>query len=217
MYKAVFALLVLAAPVLVNAQGNRAGTWEWSFAGIYQDSSSDSGAGGSSLSVDSDWGLGFGFNYNFSNRFALGADLEWLSPDYTAVLISDEVPQQTETIRHNLSQFNGRIKGTWNMMDGPFTPYLEAGIGWTYIDSNVADGPPQTGCWWHPWWGYICSNFWNTYDSTEFSYGGALGLRYIFRGGSFLKLSVNYYELDTGGDRSKPTLNAARLEFGWTF
>ena len=217
MYKAVFTLLVLAAPALVNAQGNRAGSWEWSFAGIYQDSSSSDGSGGSSLSVDSELGLGFGFNYNFNNRFALGADLEWLKPDYTAVIVLDEVPPQTETIRHELSQFNGRIKGTWNMMEGPLTPYLEAGIGWTYVDSNVADGPPQTGCWWHPWWGYICSNFWDTYDSTEFSYGGALGLRYILRGGTMVKLSVNHYELDTGGDRTNPTLNAARLEFGWTF
>lgn len=217
MYKAVFIILVMATPALANAQLNRAGDWEWSIAAIYQDSSSNGGAGGSSLSVDSELGIGFGFNYNFNNRFALGADLEWIKPDYTAVVVSDEVPPQTETIRHSLSQFNGRIKGTWNMMEGPITPYLEAGIGWTYVDSNVADGPPQTGCWWHPWWGYICSNFWNTFDTTEFSYGGALGLRYIMRGGMMLKLSVNHYELDTSGDRAKPTLNAARLELGWTF
>jgi hypothetical protein len=32
-----------------------------------------------------------------------------------------------------------------------------------------------------------------------------------------LKLSYNNYELDTSGDRANPTLNAARLEVGWTF
>ena len=217
MYKAVLAVLILTVPALASAQGDRAGTWEWSFAGLYQDSNSSGGNGGSSLSVDSQFGLGFGVNYNFSNRFALGADLEWLRPDYTAVIVSDETPPQSETIRHELSQFNGRIKGTWNIMEGPLTPYVEAGIGWTYVDSNVADGPPSTGCWWHPWWGYICSSFWSTYDTTEFSYGGALGLRYIMRGGTMLKLSINHYELDTGGDRANPTLNAARLEFGWSF
>lgn len=132
MHKAVFLLLLMVAPALANAQGNRAGDWEWSIAAIYQDSSSNNGAGGSSLSVDNELGIGVGFNYNFNNRFALGADLEWIKPDYTAVIVSDEVPPQTETIRHNLSQFNGRIKGTWNMMDGPLTPYLEAGIGWTF-------------------------------------------------------------------------------------
>jgi len=213
----VIGLLLLAAPGISFAQSNRAGTWEWSVIGIYQDSSSSGGAGGSSLAVDSDWGLGFGFNYNLNNRFAVGADLEWVSPDYTAILVSDEVPPQLETVRHSLSQFNGRIKGTWNIMDGPFTPYLEGGIGWTYIDSNVADGPPSTGCWWHPWWGPICSSFWNTFDTTEFSYGGAIGLRYIMRGGTMLKFSVNHYELDTGGDRANPTLNAARLEVAWSF
>jgi hypothetical protein len=49
------------------------------------------------------------------------------------------------------------------------------------------------------------------------SSGAALGLRYIMRGGMMLKLSVNHYELDTSGDGGKPTLNAARLELGWTF
>jgi opacity protein-like surface antigen len=217
MHKALLTLLVLAAPALANAQGNRAGDWEWSFAAIYQDSNNSGGSGGSSLSVDSDWGLGVGFNYNFNNRFALGVDLEWLTPDYTAVIVEDVNPPRSQTIRHELSQLNGRIKGTWNIMEGPFTPYVEVGIGWTYLDSNVADGPPSTGCWWHPWWDYICSSFWSTYDTTEFSYGGALGLRYIMRGGMMLKLSYNNYELDTGGDRANPTLNAARLEVGWTF
>ena len=76
MYRAVLALLILTAPALATAQGNRAGDWEWSFAGIYQNSSSENGSGGSSLSVDSDWGLGIGLNYNFNNKFALGVDLD---------------------------------------------------------------------------------------------------------------------------------------------
>ena len=102
-------------------------------------------------------------------------------------------------------------------LEGPLSPFVEAGIGWSYFDSNVADGPPVTGCWWHPWWGYICSNFYSTFSSTEFSYGAALGLRYIMRGGMTLKLSVNQYWLDVGNAGGDPELNAARLEVGWSF
>jgi len=217
MRASLFAVVLATLPGLAFAQGNRAGSWEWSVAAIYQDSASSGADGGSSLKVDGELGLGFGFNYNFTNKLALGADLEWLRPDYSATLISDAVPPQPTTIRHTLSQFNGRIKGTLTFLSGPLSPYAEAGFGWSYFDSNVIDGPPITGCWWHPWWGYICSNYYSTFDTTEFTYGGAIGLRYIMRGGMTLKLSVNHYWVDIGGAGAEPTLDAARLELGWTF
>jgi len=217
MRASLFAVVLAALPGLAFAQGNRAGSWEWSVAAIYQDSASSGADGGSSLKVDGELGLGFGFNYNFTNKLALGADLEWLRPDYSATLISDSVPPQPTTIRHTLSQFNGRIKGTLTFLSGPLSPYAEAGFGWSYFDSNVIDGPPITGCWWHPWWGYICSNYYSTFDTTEFTYGGAIGLRYMMRGGMTLKLSVNHYWVDIGGAGAEPTLDAARFEIGWAF
>lgn len=213
----VIGVLLLAAPGLGFAQGNRAGTWEWSFAGIYQDSAGSGAAGGSSVDVDGQFGLGISFGYHLNNNFMIGADVEWLRPDYTAVLVNDLDPTDVTVINHELSQFNGRIKGTFHFTDGPLTPYVEAGFGWTYIDSNVADGPPITGCWWHPWWGYVCSNYYSTFSSTEFSYGGALGLRYQLVGGTVLKLSVNHYVLDAGSGKPDPELNAARLEIAWGF
>ena len=217
MRRAVLALAVFALPALASAQMDRTGSWEWSVIAIYQDSS-DSGADrGSRLEVDSQLGLGFNIGYNFNNKFSLGADFEWLRPDYRATLVSDEDPTDTTVIDHELTQFNGRLKGTWNITDGPLTPYLELGLGWSGFDSNVVDGPPITGCWWDPWWGYVCSNFYNTFSSTEFTYGGALGLRYTMRGGMFWKLSVNHYVLDVGGSGAEPELNAARLEIGWGF
>jgi opacity protein-like surface antigen len=131
--------------------------------------------------------------------------------------VEDVIPPSTTTVSHRLSQFNGRIIGTFNMMDGPLVPYIDAGFGWTYVDSNVADGPPTTGCWWHPWWGYICSNFWNTYSSTETSYGVGLGLRYEIRGGSFIKGSYNYWKLNSGGASDDFDLGSFRVEYGWNF
>jgi len=211
------AVMLAGLPGLTLAQGNRAGSWEWSVAAIYQDSAFSGAAGGSGLSIDSEIGLGFGFNYNFTDKLALGADLEWIRPDYRATLISDAVPPQSTTIDHTLSQFNGRIKGTLTFLSGPLSPYAEAGLGWTYLDSNVLSGPPITGCWWHPWWGLICDNYYNTFNTTEFTYGGAIGLRYILRGGTTLKLSVNRYWLDVGGAGAEPKLDAARLEVGWAF
>jgi len=207
-------LLVMLLPAVVSAQGFR-NQWEWSFAAIYQDSERTGTVGGSSIDIDRDFGIGFGFNYLVNERFSVGADFEWLSPDYKAVLVDDQgLPS---VIDHKFSQFNGRIKGTFNLLEGPFTPFVEAGFGWTYVDSNVADGPPITGCWWHPYWGYICENYYSTFTETSFSYGGALGLRYQLRGGTIIKLSYNTYEIDGSGQAPDPTLSAARLEFAWGF
>jgi hypothetical protein len=211
-------IIFFALPGIALAQGNRASTWEWSLAALYQASESSGGEGGSSLNVSDDIGFGINFGYNLTNNLTVGVDLDWLSPDYRAVLVDDMVtPNRTTTIDHKFSQFNGRIKGTYSFLDGPFQPFVEAGLGWTYIDSNVADGPPVTGCYWHPWWGYICNNYYSTFSETAFTYGAGLGFRYHFRGGTFVKASYNVWELDGVGNVSDPTVTGARLEFGWGF
>ena len=36
-------------------------------------------------------------------------------------------------------------------------------------------------------------------------------------GNSFINLSYDYWELDTGGSRANPTLDSWRLQYGWRF
>jgi opacity protein-like surface antigen len=219
MKRSILLAAVLLVPSLANAQFySGQPQWDWSIGAVYQLSETSTGSNGSFMNIEDEIGLGISFNYNFNRRFGLGVDLDWLSPDYQVELVSDDDPTQSLSIDHRASQWNGRIKGTLNFVEeGPLVPYAQLGIGWSWFDSNVADGPPQTGCWWHPWWGYICSNFYSTFSSTEFSYGAALGLRYVMRGGMTWKLSVNQYWLDVGSAGGDPELNAARLEIGWSF
>ena len=192
--------------------------WEFAVNGLYQLGESSDGGFGSSFEMDDAFGFGLTLNYNFNRRFSLGGDIEWYRPDYRATLVSDDDPSDTLDVRHTASQFNTRFKGTFNFVEeGPWVPYAQVGIGWSWFDSNVADGPPVTGCWWHPWWGYICQNFYQTYSSTEFSYGAGLGLRYEFAGNSFLNLSYDYWQLDTSGDRAEPVLESWGLQYGWRF
>ena len=214
MRRSLVVMLALVLPSLASAQGYGE-KWEWSVAGIYQDSESTGTVGGSNLEIDDALGLGFSIAYLLNERFSVGADIEWLSPDYVATLIDDT--GETSVIDHELTQFNTRFKGTFNLLEGPLTPYIEAGFGWTYVDSNVADGPPLVGCWWHPWWGYICDGYYSTFSETSFSYGGALGLKYRLRGGTTMKLSYNNYEIDGSGEAPDPTLNAVRFELAWGF
>lgn len=202
-------LALAAAP----AYADRAGRWE-ATAQIIGSSSESSGAEmASGLDVDSDIGFAFGFAYNFNEHLAMGMDFSFLNPDYEATLETDD--GDIVTIDHEMDVFNGHLYGAWNFMQGPFTPYVTAGLGWTYVDSNVSDGLPSTGCWWDPWWGYVCANFYDTYDDTRFSYGAGAGLRYEFGNGMFMKGSYNLMEIDGEGNGADPSFDMWRLEFGW--
>ena len=218
MRKVVIAMLLLAVSVTANAQRDKSRTWEWSIAALYQDSKSMGSENGSSLKVDSELGLGFNVGYNWTDHFSLGVDFDFIRPDYTAILVEDGpvLPTTTE-INHELSQFNARIKGTYNFLAGPFRPFVEAGFGWSYFDSNVADGDPIIGCWWHPYWGYICDGFYDTFDETAFTYGAGLGFKYQFAGDTFLKLSYNVWTLDGVGAAGDENISGARVEYGWNF
>ncbi len=217
-------MTLLLVPAITMAQGynrGKAQSWEFSVGAVYQLGDVADGGNGSSLEVEDELGFGFNIGYNFSDHLNVSADFDFLKPRYSAVIITQPDPPDgtmgSTTIDHKMSQFNGRLKASYYFTDGPFLPYIEAGFGWTYLDSNVASGPPTGVCWWHPWWGPICTSFVDTFSSTEFSYGGALGIRYDLAGGSYIKFSYNLWLLDTGGSRAEPELESYRLEYGWRF
>lgn len=198
----------------VSEPTQRAGKWE-STVGLYlTGSESSDGLNNSSLDIDSGYGLGFSAGYNFTQHLALRFDGAWSRADYDAVL--DTENDGLVNISHELSAFNGQFNGVWNILDGAFTPYLQAGIGWTYLDSNVTDGPPSTGCWWDPFWGYICSNFYSTYSETNFSWNVGAGLRYEFGRGMFARGGWEQTHID-GGSGADPSFDAFRFELGWLF
>ena len=115
-----------------------------------------------------------GFAKNFDRRWAAGIDIVWAEQDYRATV--QPGPGNTSPAR----QVNGQIDwrtirffGTFHFLESNFTPFVTAGLGWTYIDTNIPSGPPETWCWY--WYG--CSTFVPTETSTEFSYNAGLGLR----------------------------------------
>ena len=209
----IFSALLLNG-AFANAETARGGKWEGTLQLIGNSSESSNGDFGSSLDVKSNIGIAGGLAYNLNSHFAIGFDASFIKPKYTAVFATEE--DGLVTVKHRMSVFSGQFNGVWNILDGPFTPYLQASIGWTYIDSNVSDGPPSTGCWWDPWWGYVCRSFFSTYDETSLSYGAGAGLRYEFDNRTFVKGSYNYQKVDVSGG-ADPSFDLWRLEIGWMF
>ena len=190
----------------------------WEFGLIVSDISSEelSADMGSGIAIDDDTGFGLSVAYNINNRFAVGADFIWSSPKYTAVLIPDDPFPIPEVINHKMDLFTYTFTGTWNLLEGPFTPYLEANYGWTNIDSNIADQPPITGCWW-TWYGYVCDTFYSTYSKTRNSYGAAAGLRWDSGNGWTLKASYGFLEIDTSKATEKANMDVIRVDLAWLF
>lgn len=78
---------------------------------------SKSGDGGSSLDVDNTWGIEFSLGYNLTDHINISGDFDFLRPDYTAIVVTEPNPPDGSMgmtrIDHRLSQFNGRLKGTY--------------------------------------------------------------------------------------------------------
>lgn len=212
---ALVATLTLATSV-ASAQSPRAGEIEYTIGAAYNFSDSFQGIGGSTLNLSSRTGIRVGIEYFTSSKLSLGFDATWVRPSYSAALVPEDGSPDVE-ISHRASIFTGHLTGTYYLLENAFTPFVEAGLGWTYFDSNVSDGAPIVGCWWDPWWGYICSDFYSTYSATNFSYGAGVGLRWNFARDRAVNAGYRWLEVEADGLTRKPVLETASIEFVFRF
>jgi len=102
------------------------------------------------------------------------------------------------------------LVGNFNLLEGGLTPYASASGGWMLLDTNIYAGT-SGGCWWDPWWGYVCSNFPTTYGISAFTGTVGVGVRwepaesFLIRGG---------YEFGYSSEDVLQTANIVRLEIG---
>jgi Outer membrane protein beta-barrel domain len=208
-------LLSLLSFSVMAQSGDRSQTWDVGLQLTGNSSDTLSGDMNSFLSIDSEIGFGFWGTYNLNNRLGFGFDFNWSQPRYTARLVPENGTLPID-INHRMDLFSGQAKAVFNFLEGPITPYIEAGLGLTRVDSNVADSPPTTGCWWSPW-GYICDTFYSTYGDTVTSYSGAVGLRWDLNRYYTMRADYGLLVLDTKSGVTDVELEMWRLEFGWRF
>lgn len=209
------AVVGLAASATASAA--RAERWEFTVQMRYLDGQSFTSSGGSQVSTDSEVGWGFGFGYNFNENLALSFDIGWNSPSYDATLVSADIPAlASREVSGELSTSSYHLNLLYNFIAGPVTPFVSAGIGSTYVDSNIASGAPSTGCWYDPWYGYICNTYQPTYSDSRFSYNAAVGVRWDLSREVFLRagLGMQWIDLANGGNQD---FTVGRLELGFSY
>jgi len=181
--------------------GSRDGRFEASFLINYENSvTKDNLEGGSSLEIDKKTGWGITLGWNWNSKFNTAYKLTVVNPDYSAYIVPEDPAIEPQTLNYNASKVSHQLNATYNFLEGKFTPFVQAGVGVTSLDSNVPDQPPTTGCWWDPWWGYICTTTWSTYKTTKFSYNAGVGVRWDVNNVFYLRgsYSKEWISVDSG-------------------
>ena len=214
---ALLAVSTFAAAADMTSDRSREGRYEITLQPRYLASKTVDFGGGTSIDTDSDLGFGMGFGYNITNKFALHLDWSWASSNYQAKIgTSTGGTLGTTTASGTLDSATVALNLSYYFLDGPLTPFVLGGIGWTWVDSNIPSGPPEGVCWWDPWYGYVCTSYQNTYAKDYFSYSLGLGGRWDVSPGFFLRGSVVWQWMDVGtaGTTAFP---GGRLDIGFIF
>lgn len=207
---------------LANAQTDtqsRGPGWEFGADVIYQLSQDIGFDGGSSASLDDDFGIVFNFGYRFSDQLELQMSLDWQDIDYDVNIVSapPSLPALQFSGSGSLEAFTPRVSLNYNFINGPITPFVNAGIGWSFIDTNIPSGRPQNVCWWDPWWGYICGTVQDTRSLDEFAYQAGLGLRWDLGPGYTLRFAYEKHWLDLSEATSTPDFDQFKLGIAYRY
>jgi opacity protein-like surface antigen len=193
----------------------REGRWEGSVILAYQNGLTQSNEGGSKIDVDSSTGWGLSAAWNWTGNWNLSYRFLSIQPNYTATIVPEDSDQTAQVLDHKLTKNSHQFNVTYNFSRKAFTPFLVAGVGYSKVDTNVPNAPPSIGCWWDPWWGYICVSDWETYKTSGFSYNFGAGLRWDINDSIFTKAAYSRQYIDVKNGSTE--FDMAILELGLMF
>ena len=175
--------------------------WEFGADVIYQTSQDIEFDNGGTTTFEDDIGLSLYAGFRMSSRLEFQFGLDWSNADYKAEYQSQILPGTTVSVDSEIEEFTPFAKANFNFLEGPITPFVTANIGWSFIDTNIPEGLPQTGCWWDPWWGQVCGTYQNTRSTDAFTYGVGLGLRWDLSTGYSMRVvyEKQWYDVDDAG------------------
>ena len=185
--------------------------WELGAHALYQDAQDLTFDGGSTADLESDLGLAITFTYRLNARFEVEFGLDWNTVDYDVTVVSASVPGRSFDARGDLESFTPHLEANFNLFEGPFTPYVTGGVGWTFIDTNIPNGPPETACWWDPWYGYVCDTWQSTRTADELTYQLGVGVRWDFSDSQMVRLGYEKRWIDVSTASGTPDFDQLKL------
>jgi len=208
------ALALLAGGATAEAE-DRDDRFEFAFGVLYQLGAELDSDGGSTVSTNDDFGISLLGGYNFNEHLATTFGMQWTGVGYDASLIDED--GMPVGVRGSYDTWDIKGNLVYHFLEGPITPYVGAGIGWTFLDTNIPNGAPVTGCWWDPWWGWVCRSTYPTETRNTFSYQASLGVRWDFNYSTFARLAWTSQWQTWGNANGTPRFDVIGLEIGWMF
>jgi opacity protein-like surface antigen len=195
---------------------NEGREWETRLGVAYQLNASADFEGGTTAEFASSTGFMVGVGYDLTSHFEIGANVSYDGRDYDASIAGDD-PGEVFPVSGRLDSLGLVFDLTYNFMSGPLTPFVVTGIGWNWVDTNIATRPPQIGCWWDPWYGYVCTSFQDTKTFDGLTYQLGAGLRYHLSDSFSLSGSYRMSWVDFTNATGTPTFDGLNLFLGWRF
>jgi len=192
---------------------SRSEKWEFYLAPQFTNSKNLQFENGSEAFINERSSIGFGFGYNLNHHIELSGAFSSGNSNVTGTVILDDGSNTPQNFTSTFYTSSLNFGFTYNIFSTPFTPYVTANLGTTFIDSNiVVEGAPPY-CWWG-YWGYTCSV--QTHTTTELNYGAALGLRWDFNRKVYIKGEAGKNYLDLGSSNT-PDFTTYRFIVGLMF
>jgi opacity protein-like surface antigen len=213
--KSILLLMLFSSANAHAFKDSRNGKWEFFLSPQFTDSKILEFGNGSKAEIDDRSSIALGFGYNLNHHIELTTQFAYSDSNYTGTRILEDTGE-AEKFTANLYTSSINFGFTYNLLRTPFTPYISANIGATYIDSGIPTGDVGSICWWDPWWGYICSPTALTYTTTEFNYGAGVGLRYDFNRKLYIKGGANINVIDASSSNTAD-FTTYQFTFGFMF
>jgi hypothetical protein len=148
--------------------------------------------GGASARNDGGGGISGSLVRNLNDYFSLGTELTLGEFDHRASVVpaAGNAAAGFDT-RGRMELATWRAVANWYLLARPMTPFLTAGAGVTFLDTNFVGDAPSGGCWIYPWYGQVCGVAAPNNTLARFSYGASLGARWdLPRDQGFLRALV---------------------------
>jgi opacity protein-like surface antigen len=135
-----------------------------------------------------DTGLGgFGIAYHFNQYLSIHGDFMFGGATFSADLPDHD--GTTTTVKQDAFLQTGRFNIDYNIINRRITPFITAGIGYQYIETELENVPPVNTCWWDPWYGYICYSGHAYAWQTDFTWNVGAGFRWNITDNLFIRAS----------------------------
>ncbi len=204
--------LLLSVSAGAQSYGERDHSWEVGLDTVYQNATTLNFKGGTKVDLSTDWGLSAYVAYNFNEHLQLQGAFDWANVDYKASIATDTGVYASAN--GSMQSLTPRLSAQYGFIEGPITPFVVGGIGYSAIDTNIPNGRPVSGCYWDPWFGYICGTAQNTKKVDGFSYVAGAGVRWDVTDYGSVRLAYERHWVDFGSQGS-PYVDQIKLGFSW--